>query len=316
MTVKKGKQPEILDVRRIWDEAPHNAFTDLIRHKNEWFCTFREAQTHASSDGALRVIRSKDGESWESAALIKSDSGHDLRDPKLSITPDNKLMLSGAESCMPRGIGIVQSMVWFSEDGTHWSEEHKIGDPNFWLWRIVWHKGTAYSAGYGRGTEERRLRLYKSLDGKKFQIHVDNLLEFYRPSEPSLLFSEDNTAWCLLRREGEDLSALLGTAIPPYTEWEWKDLGIQKNLPRVGGPNMIRIPDGRLIAAVRLYDDPKRTALCRVDPDSATLTELLTLPSGGDTSYAGLVWHDDMLWVSYYSSHEGKTAIYLARVGF
>ena len=41
---------------------------------------------------------------------------------------------------------------------------------------------------------------------------------------------------------------------------------------------------------------------------------VLTLPSGGDTSYAGMVWHDGLLWVSYYSSHEGKTAIYLARV--
>ena len=44
------------------------------------------------------------------------------------------------------------------------------------------------------------------------------------------------------------------------------------------------------------------------------LTEALKLPSGGDTSYAGLVWHDGLLWISYYSSHEGKTNIYLAKV--
>ena len=41
---------------------------------------------------------------------------------------------------------------------------------------------------------------------------------------------------------------------------------------------------------------------------------VLTLPSGGDTSYPGLVWHDGLLWMSYYSSHEGKSAIYLAKV--
>ncbi len=40
----------------------------------------------------------------------------------------------------------------------------------------------------------------------------------------------------------------------------------------------------------------------------------LKLPSGGDTSYAGLVLHNGLLWVSYYSSHEEKTAIYLAKV--
>jgi hypothetical protein len=43
-------------------------------------------------------------------------------------------------------------------------------------------------------------------------------------------------------------------------------------------------------------------------------TPELTFPSGGDTSYAGLVWHDGLLWMSYYSSHEGKTSIYLAKI--
>jgi hypothetical protein len=44
------------------------------------------------------------------------------------------------------------------------------------------------------------------------------------------------------------------------------------------------------------------------------MTKLIKLPSGGDTSYPGLVWHKNMLYVSYYSSHEGKTSIYLAKV--
>jgi len=43
------------------------------------------------------------------------------------------------------------------------------------------------------------------------------------------------------------------------------------------------------------------------------MIELLRLPSGGDTSYPGLVWHGGLLWVSYYSSHEGRASIYLAR---
>ena len=50
--------------------------------------------------------------------------------------------------------------------------------------------------------------------------------------------------------------------------------------------------------------------------DARKLTEFLKLPSGGDTSYAGLEWHKGLLWVSYYSSHEGKTSIYLAKVKF
>ena len=44
------------------------------------------------------------------------------------------------------------------------------------------------------------------------------------------------------------------------------------------------------------------------------MTKLLKFPSGGDTSYPGLVWHNDLLYMSYYSTHEGKTSIYLARL--
>jgi hypothetical protein len=105
------------------------------------------------------------------------------------------------------------------------------------------------------------------------------------------------------------VNAHLGIARPPYARWQWKDLGA-----KIGGPNMLQLPDGRFVAAVRLYDKRVRTALCWLDPAAGKLTEFLTLPSGGDTSYAGLVLHEGLLWVSYYSSHEGRTSIYLAKV--
>ena len=79
---------------------------------------------------------------------------------------------------------------------------------------------------------------------------------------------------------------------------------------------MIRLPNGRIVAATRLYDGKVRTSLSWIDPEAGAMQEFLALPSGGDTSYAGLVWHEDLLWVSYYSSHEGKTSIYLAKVKF
>ena len=88
---------ELVEVRRIWDQAPHNAFTDLVRYQGRWYCVFREGQGHVSPDGALRVITSSDGQSWKSAALITSDNS-DLRDAKITVTPDGQLMLSGAEA--------------------------------------------------------------------------------------------------------------------------------------------------------------------------------------------------------------------------
>jgi hypothetical protein len=47
--------PEIVSVKRIWDAGPHNAFADLIRFQDRWYCSFRESDGHVGGDGKLRV---------------------------------------------------------------------------------------------------------------------------------------------------------------------------------------------------------------------------------------------------------------------
>jgi len=37
---------EVVEVKKIWDKAPHNAFTDLTRFKDQWYLAFREAASH------------------------------------------------------------------------------------------------------------------------------------------------------------------------------------------------------------------------------------------------------------------------------
>ena len=318
---------KIVEVKKIWDEGPHNAFTDLVRCRDRWFCTFREGRAHASPDGAVRVIASVDGETWKSAARIRlTPQGFadlnpkvrpegtylDLRDPKLSIAPDGRLMLNSA--VVYNNQRDLQSLAWFSDDGTTWSEAVLIGEHQYWLWRPTWHKGIAY--GIGRIANQRIPRLYESKDGRNFEVLVKDADFFpFVPgaSEATLRFRADDTALCLLRLNdmpgAKTVNAHLGISRPPYARWQWKDLGA-----KIGGPNMLQLPDGRFVAAVRLYDKRVRTALCWLDPAAGKLTEFLTLPSGGDTSYAGLVLHEGLLWVSYYSSHEGRTSIYLAKV--
>ncbi|MHC4205003.1 MAG: hypothetical protein ACYSTT_10165, partial [Planctomycetota bacterium] len=85
---------EVVEVKKIWDKAPHNAFTDLVRWKDAFYCAFREGRGHASTDGRIRILESKEADTWDSTALISLD-GYDLRDAHLSITPDNRLMLLG-----------------------------------------------------------------------------------------------------------------------------------------------------------------------------------------------------------------------------
>ncbi len=308
-------EPEatIVDARMIWDKAPHNAFTNLIQYKGYWYCVFREGQGHVSDDGALRVIRSKDGETWTSAALLTSKTA-DLRDAQICITPDNRLMLSGAAALHQPADARHQTIAYFSTDGTKWTAVHDIGEKDLWMWRVTWHKDVAYGIGYTTGEKwpTRFTRLYKSTDGTQFTTLVDKLRDNEYSNESQLVFLEDDTALCLLRRDESpsgSKTGLLGKARPPYTEWTWQDLGT-----RIGGPCMIQLPDGRLVAAVRLYDKNVRTSLCWVDAENGTIKEFLELPSGGDTSYPGMVLHDGLLWVSYYSSHEKQTKIYLAKV--
>ena len=303
---------QVLDARKIWDEAPHNAFTDLVHFKGRFFCVFREGEGHVSPDGALRVIASSDGATWESAALITSDHS-DLRDAKITVTPSGQLMLCGAEALHDRSVHTHQSLAWFSSDGSLWSERVEIGDPDIWLWRVTWHRGVAYGMGYGCGEDHRRLRFYRSEDGHQFRSLGDYFTGGDYANETSIVFVGD-TAHCLLRRDGDGATAMIGTAAPPYSHWSWRDLGAY-----LGGPHMLLLPDGRLVAAVRIRfgaDDQRRTALGVIDPQVGSFREVLALPSGGDTSYAGMVLHDDRLWVSYYSSHEEKTSIYLATVAF
>jgi hypothetical protein len=279
----------------------------LIRFRDQWLCVFREGQQHVSPDGALRVIASKDGTNWQSIALVRS-AGVDLRDPKITQTPGKHLMLTGAGAFPARGDVKHQTYAWFSEDGSHWGERVAIGDPNMWLWRVTWHQGVAWSIGYDTSGEEF-VRLYRSNNGKHFSTHVGRLHDQQQPNEHSLVFLDNDTALCVLRRDGKPGHGLLGIARPPYESWEWHDLG-----RKIGGPHLIRIPDRPLVVGARLYDGGARTSLLWLDREGKSLSEFVRLPSGGDTSYPGLVWHEDRLWISYYSSHEGKTSIYLARV--
>ena len=311
-TTAHGKDPsmKIVEVRKIWGKAPHNAFTDLIRFDDQWFCAFREGRSHLSDDGRLRVIKSAHGNEWSSVALMKWDGG-DVRDAKLSITANGELMLSGAVRFLKPVEGNKhQSVTWLSSDGEHWSEPFSCPTGlGTWRWSATWHKGVAYSFGYSG--KDKQGCLYRSKDGKTWEVVKDDVYpdaETYG-NETSLVFLEDDAAYCLLRRDKGSCSGMLGISQPPYTEWKWSDLGV-----RIGGPKMIPFGKDRFLAAVRLYDGGQRTSLCWIDAQKAKLTETLKLPSGGDTSYAGLVLRDEVLWVSYYSSHQGKTAIYLARL--
>jgi hypothetical protein len=308
--------PPDVRVSKIWDAAPHSAFTDLIRFRDEWFCAFRESAAHVGGDGILRVLVSSDGDAWTSAAAI-AESGVDLRDPKLSITPDGRLMLVAGGSIY-NGTATLkgrQPRVAFSADGRAWSPTRRILAEGDWLWRVTWHDGVAYGTSYKAPDEaspEGELILYRSPDGERWE-KLTKLDIPAAPNETTLRFDADGACLALVRREGSKVNptrtGMLGRSRPPYREWTWQDLH-----HFIGGPNLIRLPDGSWWAAGRIVDRPggPRTALGPITKDGWSPD--IVLPSGGDTSYPGMAWHEGTLWLSYYSSHEGNAAMYLAKI--
>ena len=259
------------------------------------------------------MLTSADADAWQAAAVIEL-AGHDLRDASLSITPDDRLMLIGGAAPRPKDgdRAPTGTFVAFSEDGTNWMPPKIIVPPGRWLWRVTWREGKVYGVSYATPEGRPFTALLASDDGTHFRALVPQWLGEGYPTEAVLRFGDDGVIVCLQRRDGAapDNSAYIGISKPPYSEWQWHDLKIH-----LGGPNLIRIPSGRWIAAGRIHrDDGPKTELAWLDVEQKSLQPILQLPSGGDTSYPGLVWHDGMLWVSYYSSHEGKACIYLAKV--
>lgn len=299
----------VKDISCVWQRGAHNAFTDLCYFQGRLWLVFREAESHISPDGQIIVLSSTDGKGWQHCATLTM-ADRDLRDPKIIPAPNGELLLGCAGVSKQADI-YLQSFLYTSTDGYHWSSSDATGKPNSWLWRTRFFDGQGFSVAYEAGREETVL--YTLDNNKVAALHCDPLFSKAQnglgyPNESDLFQLPSGELACLLRRDADTASAQLGIAKAPYKEWLWQDLGV-----RIGGPVVLALQARLFLAAVRLYE-PARTSLCLLDVDGAQLKEIRQLPSGGDTSYAGLVEYKGSIFCSYYSSHEGAAAIYIAEL--
>lgn len=318
---KRDDSPSLtlISVKKIWDYAEHNALTDLLRYGNKWFCTFRESEAHVyGTDGAIRILSSVDGIAWKSVAYLQQ-SGVDLRDPKLSITPNGRLMLLvGGTTYKGKQYITRQPNVSFSDDGENWEPFQKILSPHEWLWRLTWFEGKGYGVSYSFADPNNRskewiVRLFSTRNGRDYEQIIQWDISG-KPNECTLRFLNDGTMVALLRREERgDRNSWIGHSRAPYARWKW-----HQTKHHIGGPNFLLLPTGEILASGRIeeinpYGYYEKTALIHMTLEE--LSPLLYLPSGGvDCSYPGMFFYEGILWISYYSSHEEKTAIYLAKV--
>src|SRR5690606_37366829 len=155
-------------------------------------------------------------------------------------------------------------------------------------------------------------------DGLNFESVGDNIaaphFECHNGcGETTIRFKEDGTMVVLARIPGMG-KFLFGA--PPYAT-EFHSVNIDHGM---GGPTFLPLSNDEWLIGTREYAnerpgerDNTATVLLKTD-DYGIYHRVAELPSGGDTSYPGMVIYNEAVWVSYYSSHEGKTGIYLSKI--
>lgn len=317
----RGETPaELVSTAVVWDQAPRNMSADLVQFKDRLFLVCDENSGQYAQDNALRVLSSADGSKWEPVTLLKSPTpGKGLSQPRFTVTSEGRLMIvatgfvptPNVPDPVPKYGGTMKSMAWSSKDGRAWGDVDLIGPQNFPFSRVVWHKDVAYS--YAVGTIcgiMQTVQIHGRPAGEPFRDLDERTFSGFFPEDGALLFDGD-TGYCLMSRTGEGgwQRGMLGTSRAPYRRWEWKDLET-----RISPPNLLRLPDNRVLAAVGLFDGKARTSLCEFTPSTGKFTEWLVLPAAGQGTGPGLALHDGHVWVSFDAVQAGKPVVSVAKV--
>ncbi len=321
----------VQNVRRVFDNGEHNAFTDLIRFRDRYYLTFRSCpdghMVHPTA--SIIVLSSNDLISWSHAHQF-SVPLRDTRDPHFLEFNGRLFVYTGTWYCgetSPKsseydlnehlGYGV------FSEDGREWSEPNQLeGTFGHYIWRAAQHDGKAYLCGRRKHQFDIRPRgegpdvesaMLVSDDGLIWKTH--SLFQERQGDETAFLF-EPNGAVVGVSRRGRGAAELVTaksiTASKPYAQFHRTDLGNY-----IGGPLLARWGDRYLVGGRRNTAAGPVCAFYWLN--NRKLTLVAELPSGGDCSYPGfLEISPEHAVVSWYSSHEKDadgnsiTAIYLA----
>ena len=324
-------QIEVENVRRVFHNGEHNAFTDLIRWKGKFWLTFRSCPDghNVFSTSRIIVLKSDNARSWQTVHTF-SVPLRDTRDPHFLAFNEQLFVYTGTwysgEGKLPRdkydinkhlGYGVKTAV------GTSWSKPFQLeGTYGHYIWRAATHDDKAYlCARRKRGYTESQLgagatpimesAMLESDDGINWRFH--SLFQTTKGNETAFLFRKNHDLLAISRRQGRE-PALLIQSSSPYQKMERKDL-----TEYIGGPLLARWGNEFIVGGRRFTEAGPRTILYWLH--DGVLHEAAALPSGGDNSYPGFVELDDGTGlVSWYSSHEkdasGKTiaAIYLANL--
>jgi len=320
-------QVRVRNVRRVFHNGEHNAFTDLVRFQGRFYLAFRSCpdghMVHPTA--SIILLASPDARQWEPVHRFHVPL-RDTRDPHFLVFQDTLFVYTGTWYCgatSPKSADYdlnehLGYAAW-SRDGTQWHSPILLeGTFGHYIWRAGAFGPRAYLCGRrkkgfamtprGENPQVQSVML-ESDDGliwrtRAFFQEVDG-------DETAFQFEADGSVLAVGRR-GRGNAQLL-RAKRPYTQWQRTDLDRY-----IGGPLLTRWGNRYVVGGRKtLGDKGPVTSMCWLAGDQ--LHEFAELPSGGDNSYPGFVeLGPTRALVSWYSSHEkdatGKTmtAIYLA----
>ncbi len=321
---------EVNNVRQVFDNGEHNAFTDMIRWQGRFWLTFRSCpdghMVHSTS--SIMVLSSDDAKTWDTVHQF-SVPLRDARDPHFLAFKGKLFIFTGTwfsgEGKLAREDYDINKHLGFAvstEDGKAWSAPQQMeGTYGHYIWRAVTNGETAYLCGRRkRGYSEAESgaggasilegALLESEDGLNWKFR--SLFQNEAGNETAFQILPDETMLALSREKGS--TSQLARSQPPYLDWD------RKQLPHhVGGPLLAKWGDKWLVGGRRNTKSGPKTALYWLINDELKL--IADLPSGGDNSYPAFVPIDAQRGlVSWYSSHEKDangqliTAVYLADV--
>jgi hypothetical protein len=333
LTVRAAEPPvvSVSNVRRVFHNGEHNAFTDLCRFRDYLYLTFRSCPDGhmVHSTASTIIMRSRDdGTTWEQVHRF-TVTNRDTRDPHFLVFRDRLFVYTGTWWSGPGTIEPkdyeMNSMLGFaawSDDGSVWNSPVMLeGTFGHYIWRAASFGDKAYLCGRrkpgfdvgpkGEGERVQSLML-ESDDGLVWKKRA--FFSETAGDETAFLFEKDGSLLAI-GRHGGGKNAFLIRSGAPYTNWD------RKSLDRpIGGPLVAKWGEHTIVGGRKTSKDSgPKTSLCWLLGDQ--LREFAEFPSGGDNSYPGFVaLSPNRALVSYYSSHEkndaGKsiTAIYMAEL--
>jgi hypothetical protein len=327
LTHAKPTTVQVTNVRRVFHNGEHNAFTDLIRFRDRYYLTFRSCpdghMVHPTA--TIIVLASVDLSHWQQVHQFGVER-RDTRDPHFLVFKDRLFVYTGTwysgKTTLPKDqYDLNQHLgyaVW-TENGANWSGPTMLeGTFGHYIWRASAFGDKAYLCGrrkihfdvLPRG-ERREVEsvMLESEDGLIWKKRA--LFQEIDGDETASQFLPDGSVLAVGRRGNAPAQILRSK--PPFEHWERRDLDRY-----VGGPLLTRWDSDWVVGGRKtLGTAPPKTALYWLVDNQ--LQEFAELPSGGDNSYPGfLELSPNRATVSWYSSHEkneeGKTitAIYMA----